>query len=391
MPPSEVRSTFPDLLSGAAALMESFRSSEAYHDLAHHHFAEGRLDEAVALLSEGLRLFPDAVDLHVGLGCAQLAREAYAWAHRAFHRALLLDPEHEDALLGYGETLFLMGQPVAGLRTLYRLLQLGFAADHELMLGAGRVLLRSGALSEAQRFFDTAYREHPDSPEAAAALGAVTHRLGLEAESLYWLRRALEIDPAWVDARIYLANILYDRGENEAALLHFLRTAPEDHTDVLGVARVIDLLRQGGSSSDEVVSALTAWLHRAALLGALDDEDPVLVEIEARQADAEPLDAGQLSLFTAGAFTIPRERSNRGGYGTHVVETLSGLTLSGTWDDLVAQLQLLDGAWASDTLREFMDACARRSLAETGVTIPTSSAEAFVRGAAEAGLVLILS
>ena len=43
-------------------------------------------------------------------------------------------------------------------------------------------------------------------------VGYAAHRLGNDAGSLYWLRRSLELEPTFAEARIYLANLLYDRG-----------------------------------------------------------------------------------------------------------------------------------------------------------------------------------
>ena len=57
------------------------------------------------------------------------------------------------------------------------------------------------------------------------------------------LRRSLQLDSDHAEARIYLANILYDQGEYEAALYHFERTKPEDHWDELGIWRLIELKR----------------------------------------------------------------------------------------------------------------------------------------------------
>jgi len=76
------------------------------------------------VLREGLSLYPSAVELHVGMGYARLAREEYAWARRAFEEALILDAEHEDALAGLGETLMKFGQQDAALR-LFRRYHLG--------------------------------------------------------------------------------------------------------------------------------------------------------------------------------------------------------------------------------------------------------------------------
>jgi len=82
-------------------MSDAFRSSDDFDEQAHQLYNEGRYDDAVALLREGLSLYPHAVELHIGLAYAQLAREEYAWARRSFERALtLLLEKVEKAKLG---------------------------------------------------------------------------------------------------------------------------------------------------------------------------------------------------------------------------------------------------------------------------------------------------
>ena len=57
-----------------------FLSSEEYDERAHQLYNEGQYDEALSVLREGLVLYPNSVELHVGVGYAQLAREEFAWA-----------------------------------------------------------------------------------------------------------------------------------------------------------------------------------------------------------------------------------------------------------------------------------------------------------------------
>ena len=52
-----------------------FLSSEEYDERAHQLYNEARYDEAIDVLREGLTIYPNAVELHVGIGYAQLARE----------------------------------------------------------------------------------------------------------------------------------------------------------------------------------------------------------------------------------------------------------------------------------------------------------------------------
>src|SRR5262249_4459356 len=162
-----------------------FLSSEEYDERAHQLYNEGQYDEALSTLREGLALYPNAVELHVGAGYAQLAREEYAWARRCFEDALVLEPEHEDGLAGLGETLLRLGQDNAALRCFHRTLELGYGDDIDLMLQVGRALFREGSNREradyfdtAKTFFETAVQHAPDSAEALACVGYTQHRMG---------------------------------------------------------------------------------------------------------------------------------------------------------------------------------------------------------------------
>ena len=103
-----------------------FMSSEEYDERAHALYNEGRYDDALDVLREGLALYPSAVELHIGVGYARLAREEFAWARRAFEEALVLDAEHEDALAGLGEVLLKFGQVDEAMQAFDRTLALGY-------------------------------------------------------------------------------------------------------------------------------------------------------------------------------------------------------------------------------------------------------------------------
>ncbi|MDF2776035.1 MAG: Tetratricopeptide 1 repeat-containing protein, partial [Geminicoccaceae bacterium] len=133
-----------------------FLSSEEYDERAHQLYNEGQYDEALDVLREGLALYPNAVELHIGVGYARLARDEFAWARRSFEEALILDPEHEDALAGLGETLLKFGRTDAAVKSFRRVLELGYHDDVDLMLQVGRALFREGLIEDAREFFDIA-------------------------------------------------------------------------------------------------------------------------------------------------------------------------------------------------------------------------------------------
>lgn len=74
----------------------------------------------------------------------------------------------------------------------------------------------------------------------------------------------------------------------------------------------------------------------------------------------------------------------------HAVTTLSGNTLRGTWEEILLQFKASQTGWADATLSEFMVGLAQQGRAETGVVIPLTTAEAFIRGSARAGVLRIL-
>ena len=376
-----------------------FLSSEEYDERAHQLYNEGQYDEALRVLNEGLALYPNAVELHVGVGYAQLAREEFAWARRSFEDALVLEPEHEDGLAGLGEALLKLGQHEAALRCFHRTLELGYGDDIDLMLQVGRALFREGSVRErtdffegSQRFFETAVKQAPDSAEAVACVGYTRHRLGDDDGAIASLRRSLQLDSDHAEARIYLANILYDRGEYEAALYHLEQTSPDDHWDELGIWRLIELKRSV-YRLPENDPEIKPWDERLTeLTGDVDDIDEMLMELDPRHASDTSGEAevarGQLELFGS-LLNGLAEQIQDTERTAHRIVAKDGTEFAGSWEEIVQRMRDVQGD-PTNSLEDFMRRAARRGFRETGVQIPTNSAESFIRGSADAGLLRIV-
>jgi len=370
----------------SAAMPTPFLSSEEYDERAHQLYNEGQYDEALDVLREGLTLYPNAVELHVGVGYARLAREEFAWARKSFEEALVLDPEHEDALAGLGETLLKFGQQPSALKSFRRILELGYRDDVELMLQVGRALFREGLIDDAREYFDIAVQQVPDSAEAVACVGYAQHRLGEDDKAVATLRRALQLDSDHSEARIYLGNILYDRGEYEAALYHLDQTSPDDHWDELGIWRLVELKKSVYRLADDDPE-LRPWDARLAeLAGDSDDIDELLAEIEQKATDEAQHEARhQLELFGALLTDLAAKRDT----DAHQV-VRDGREYVGTWDEIVSEMRDATRASGGGSVAEFMLTEARRGMSITGQHIPTRDAESFIRGSAEAGLLRIV-
>ncbi|MGD8726994.1 MAG: tetratricopeptide repeat protein [Gemmatimonadales bacterium] len=352
-------------------MSDPFLSSDEYAERAHKLYNEGRYEDAIAHLDEAISLYPHAAELHVGLAYVQLAVEEYAWARASFETALGLDPTNEEALAGLGETLLKLGDRSSALQCFDRVLDLGFREDHDLMLQIGRALFRESMLRHARGYFEIAVECHQDSAE------------------VLWLRRAIDLEATHAEARIYLGNLLYDRGEYEASLFHFEQTDPEEHYDELALWRTVELKKSIYRLDDEDPELRPWQLRLAELACAIDPIDQLLTEVATRAADGSIRDPYQIELF--GTLLTELQGMQRKPVGdVHRVRTSRGVTYAGTWEEIVYQMKMDDREGASRSLKEYMQRVARESQISAGVIVPVGDAQSFVAGAAAAGLLEIL-
>ena len=335
------------------------------------------------MLKEGLSLYPNAVELYVGLGYARLAREEFAWARRAFERAAVLDPAHEDALVGLGETLLRFGERQQALSLFNQVAAMGYDDDLELMLTMGRALYREAMYAECRDVFAKAAASRPDNAEAAASLGYALHRMGDDVGASRQVRRALRLDPDLHEARIYLGHLLYDRGDWEGALREFERVPPPEHWDGLAVWRLMELKRALWhlESGD---ARLAPWEQRLREIEDLEDPiDRLLSEVESKMggvAAVPAYDPSQLELFAGES--SPRSDTIR------VVRLPDGHQFRGTWHEIVRQMRDQAG-FSHETLGHYMRRLAERWHEQSGEEIPFTDAESFLRAAIAAGLIYL--
>jgi len=252
----------------------------------------------------------------------------------------------------------------------------------------------------SQEFFEVAVQQAPESAEAIACVGYAQHRLGEDVAAIASLRKSLQVDNEHAEARIYLANILYDRGDYEASLYHFERTSTEDHWDELGIWRLIELKRAAYKLAEHDAD-LKPWEDRLQELGGeLDDIDELFIEIDgaiAGESGEVEVARGQLELFGTLLSSLADSKAEDGvgveevELGEHSILTREGRRLTGSWEEIVRSMRDAEIDVDGDgSLRDYMMRFARRTYRETGVRVPSHDAELFVRGNADAGILRIV-
>lgn len=348
-----------------------FLSSEEYDERAHRYYDDGNYDAALDTLKEALRLYPHSVELYVGLGYTRLAREEFVWARHAFERALVLDPEHEDGMVGMGESLLRFGQTEEALRLFRQVRASGCGEDLELLLTMGRALYRERLYAAAREVFAQAVELHPRSAEAAAAYGYALHRLDQETGARRQLRRSLHLDSEYHEARIYLGHLLYDGGDWVGAARQFERVPPAEHWDTLALWRLLELKRALEGLEPGAVE-LGAWERRLEEVeGTPDPLEELLAEIEAGALPAEEPVPGSV---------VARRDADA---GTHRVHLPDGGVVVGTWADIVEGIRRARAP--AETVAQFMRRTADEAQARAGVKITAEDAHSFVLAGARAG------
>jgi tetratricopeptide (TPR) repeat protein len=274
--------------------------------------------------------------------------------------------------------LLKLGEHEAALGCFAHVAELGLEDDLEIGLAVGRALYREGLFAEARRRFTSLALAHPASAEIVAARGYTRHALGDDSGARRDLRRALRLDPELHEARIYLAHLLYDRGDLAAALEELERVPPAEHWDPLSLWRFLELKRNVVGCPEDHPS-LDPWRARLKELEREPDEiDHLLAEVEAAfEADEEPAPALE-----------PRGGGARTETCTHRIRTPAGEVFSGSWFDIVKCMR--DAASGPpESVEAFMRRSALQVRASTGSELPCDSAEAFVRASARIGLLRI--
>jgi tetratricopeptide (TPR) repeat protein len=371
-----------------------FLSSEDYDERAHHCYDAGEYDQALSILRDGLARYPDAADLHVGLGYVRLAREEFAWARQSFAAAIELEDDHEDAWVGMGEVLLKFGETRAAVACFARIDELGLADDLDLGLAIGRALYREGMFHDSRERLTALSAHHPESAELRAATGYTLHALGDEAGAARELRRALRADGTFHEARIYLSHLLYERGDHAAAMQELSRVPPDEHWDSLSLWRVIDLkMFHEGLAEDD--PALRPWRERLSELDTEPDEiDHLLAEVEtafgegSEEASFVPEPAADRGELRRAARATGTDRPHAATDADHRVRTREGDVFVGTWAQIVEGMRDRTSEDA-EPISTFMSRAAARIRRLTGRDLPHDDPEAFVRASAMLGLLEI--
>jgi tetratricopeptide (TPR) repeat protein len=189
---------WPDPFSDEVAKVQTGRQvllAEADHLL-----ERNRVSEAIALLRQGVKDYPDADWAWLLLGRAHLQGHNPADGEQALRRSAALAPGSAEAQFYLGLALFQQAEFGAAAACFRRATELrpAYAPAH---YNLGHALLRQGDKPGAAAAFRAAVTCNPGYAEAHTMLGDVLAQSGRPAEALVHLQEALRLQPANTTAR----------------------------------------------------------------------------------------------------------------------------------------------------------------------------------------------
>lgn len=153
-----------------------------YNVLAHRAERQGRFDEAIGLLRQGLEHAPSDVQLITSVGFLTLKLERAGEAAMVFDAAVRIDPAFAPAVYGRGSARFRAGDPEGARQDYATAVKLapGYA---DALAGLSALAADRGDLDQARAFADQALETDPGHPIAGMARAKIAFSDGAYEEA----------------------------------------------------------------------------------------------------------------------------------------------------------------------------------------------------------------
>jgi tetratricopeptide (TPR) repeat protein len=222
----------------------------------------------------------------------------------AFREAIRLKPDHIDAHVGLGLGLFNQGmftEAAAEIREAIRLKPSKRSTIARLHSELGNALAAQGLMDEAVAPYREAIELEPEYKYAHYGLGIALFRVGQSLDAISAFREALRIDPNYAQAHFYIGDVFTKLGQDAEAMFEFrhaLKIRPEVTPAHRNLAFVIAL--DPGRSREDYEEALY-HVHRGIQLNAIDASCYMTLSLVEHRLghQAESLAAGERCLELA--------------------------------------------------------------------------------------------
>jgi tetratricopeptide (TPR) repeat protein len=213
---------------------------------------QGRPDRAFELFKKAIEIKRDFAPAHKSMGDLLLSREQPDEALKAYGAALKLEPKNGDIYRARARVFLMKNDLPKAEQACQRSIKLlpGVQEAH-LMLGGVKERMRK--FGEAEKAFRTALALDTNSAEAQFRLGRLLslHKDMFE-ESEKHLRRAMELRPDFMDARMALGNAYVIKGRMDDAEVLLKEVIEKQPDNVEAYRQLAHIKKAGGREYDHL-------------------------------------------------------------------------------------------------------------------------------------------
>jgi len=219
------RSAGPPGPPGVEVIDPDMLAAEQSHtiDAAHAAADAGDYETALAMFREVLAANPTATSAYLGIGDVYMAQQDYAGAEPQYRQAARLEPRNFDAQFGHGRALQLLNRLVEAIKAYHRALVI--QPDHpQANLNMATTYLQLGEPHNAVTFAENAVEADRENGSARATLGSVYESVGRYAEAIDQYDAALDLMEPSAPLLMNMINALgqvqrFDEAKNTAEVL----------------------------------------------------------------------------------------------------------------------------------------------------------------------------
>jgi Tfp pilus assembly protein PilF len=241
-------------------------------------------------------------------GVAAVDQLHFYWANRedrldALQRAAQLNPDDSSVQLRLARAAALAGKPGMQLVALRRAAMIN-PGELKIQENYARGLIQSGKTGDAYAQYRQIVDRWPRNADALVNSGILAHQLGNDGEAADDWERAIDVDAAQSHAQLYLAELLEQQGQPQAAARHYraylqlAAAVPQEDRDgtksrLALYIKVADADATGNRAEDAQREYLAA-IHMAQQSGDGELQSLALVHLaELQEQSAETGDAAQ--------------------------------------------------------------------------------------------------
>lgn len=215
------------------AIRENPNDGQAYYDRALYWQNRKQFDKAEQDLRKALAADSTVSEFHRALGNIQYLKGEVAKGQESFNRAVELDPENTEALVGLAEINLMLRKYQKSLNLVNRALEVD-ERIHKGYFLKGFVYKETGDTTRAISSFQTAVEVNPDFYDGYIMLGMMHQRKG-DSLALEYYKTASELKPQNSEPTINMALFHQDHGNPDMALKLYRELLEQDSTNALAL------------------------------------------------------------------------------------------------------------------------------------------------------------